>query len=91
MRRSQESARRGGGGGGGKGGVGNPPVSPPLHPKFPRKPAACRMTCCKSSIRPYGGGGGLFFLGGKAYSIFNLEKTIASVLHTELEYKVEKF
>ena len=49
------------------------------------------MTCCKSSIRPYGGA--YFFWGGagKAYSIFNLEKTIASVLHTELEYKVEKF
>ena len=82
----------GGGGRERKGGAKKLPRLSPLHPKFPRKPAACRMTCCKSSIRPYGG---LIFLGGggvgKAYSIFNLEKTIASVLHTELEYKVEKF
>ena len=79
------------GGGGRKGGAKKLPRLSPLHPKFPRKPAACRMTCCKSSIRP--NGGLLFFFGGggKAYSIFNLEKTIASVLHTELEYKVEKF
>ena len=92
MKRSQESARRGGGGGGRKGGAKKLPRLSPLHPKFPRKPAACRMTCCKSSIRPYGGA--YFFLGGgggKGYSIFNLEKTIATVLNTEMEYKVEKF
>ena len=43
------------------------------------------MTYCKSSIRPHGGlisgGGGLFTP--------DLEKTMASVLHKELEYKVE--
>ena len=49
----------------------------------------------KSSIKPLGGliyftpirGGGLIETGG----LVNLEKTIVSVLHEELEYKVEKF
>ena len=59
----------------------------------------------KSSIKPLGGGGGLFisspFVGGGGGLIeagdlldmgglFNLEKTMASVLHKELEQKVEK-
>ena len=34
----------------------------------------------------WGGGGGLIETGG----LFNLEKTVVSVLHKELEYKVEK-
>ena len=49
----------------------------------------------KSSINPPGGliyfkpirGGGFIETGG----LVNLEKTIVSVLHEELEYKVEKF
>ena len=49
----------------------------------------------KSSISPPGGliyfkpirGGGLIETGG----LVNLEKTFVSVLHEELEYKVEKF
>ena len=36
--------------------------------------------------RPFEGGGGLIETGG----LFNLETTIVSVLHKELEYKVEK-
>ena len=71
MKRSQESARRGGGGGGRKGGAKKLPRLSPLHPKFPRKPAACRMTCCKSSIRPYGGAYFFFFGGGEG--LFNIQ------------------
>jgi len=51
----------------------------------------------KSSIKPPGGlfilspfegwGGGLIETGG----LFNLETTMVSVIHKELEYKVEKF
>ena len=52
----------------------------------------------KSSIKPHGGliyfkpiwgrrGGGGIWVGG----LFNLETTMVSVLHKELEYKVEKF
>ena len=55
------------------------------------------LTYRKSSIKPPGGrrtyllqahlrGGGLKREGG----LFNLEKTMVSVLHNELEYKVEK-
>ena len=33
------------------------------------------------------GGGGVIWVGG----LFNLETTMVSVLHKELEYKVEKF
>ena len=53
------------------------------------------LTCRKSSIKlprgliyfkPILGGGGLIETGG----LFNLEKAVASVLHKELEYKVEK-
>ena len=86
MKRSQESARRGGGGGERQGGAKKLPCLSPLHPKFPWKPTACRMTYCKSSIMPHGG---LISRGGGG--LFNLEKTMASVLHKELEFKVEKF
>ena len=53
----------------------------------------------KSSIKPPPPGGGLFiskpFEGEElnrdgALNIFNLETTMVSVLHKELEYKVEK-
>ena len=58
----------------------------------------------KSSIKPLGRGGGLVisrpFVGGGGLieagdllemgDLFNLEKTMASVLHKELEQKVEK-
>ena len=59
----------------------------------------------KSSIKPLGRGGGLVisrpFVGGggglieagdllEMGDLFNLEKTMVSVLHKELEYKVEK-
>ena len=39
-----------------------------------------------------GGGGGLIYTGRlfKRGSLFNLETTIVSALHKELEYKVEK-
>ena len=50
------------------------------------------LSCRKSSINPPWGGGGLFiwspFEGGRG-SLFNLEKTMVSVLHKELEYKEE--
>ena len=39
------------------------------------------------------GGGGLFISNpfeGKGGGLFNLEKTMVSVLHKELQYKVEK-
>ena len=60
----------------------------------------------KSSIKPLGGGGGGIYFkarwgGGGGLieagdllemgDLFNLEKTMASVLHKELEQKVEKF
>ena len=53
------------------------------------------LTYRKSSIKlprgliyfkPIWGGGGLIETGG----LFNLEKTVVSVLHKELEYKVEE-
>ena len=58
------------------------------------------LSCRKSSINSHwggraylfqahlrgGGGGGLIETGG----LFNLEKTMVSVLHKELEYEVEK-
>ena len=57
------------------------------------------LSCRKSSINPHWGGGGLFisspFEGGgggliETGGLFNLEKTMVSVLHKELEYEVEK-
>ena len=51
------------------------------------------VNVCKSSIKPPGAlfisspfEGGLFERGG----LFNLEKTMVSVLHKELEYNMEK-
>ena len=44
-------------------------------------------------IKPLGGGGqGLIEIGGylRDGGLFNVEKTMVSVLHKELEYKVEK-
>ena len=58
------------GGGGRKGGAKKLPRLSPLHPKFPRKPAACTMTYCKSSIRPYGGA---YFLEGGREGLFNIQ------------------
>ena len=51
----------------------------------------------KSSIKPPGGGAyfkHIWGLGGGLIweeALFNLPKTMVSVLHKELEYKVEKF
>ena len=91
-KRSQESSRRGGGvgGGGEKGELRNSLVSPLFTPSFHGSLLLVRWHTVNPLLGPTGG---LIFWrgGGKAYSIFNLEKTIASVLHTELEYKVEKF
>ena len=58
-----------------------------------RDVGSCCSVCThyKSSIKPPkpiwrgGGGGGLF----KREGLFNLETTMVSVLHKELEYKVE--
>ena len=43
-------------------------------------------------IKPLGGGQGLIEIGGylRDGGLFNVEKTMVSVLHKELEYKVEK-
>ena len=63
-----------------------------------------RQSYRKSSIKPLGGGGLIYFksiCGGggglieagdllEMGGLFNLEKTMASVLHKELEQKVEK-
>ena len=58
------------------------------------------LSCRKSSINPHWGGGGLIYFkpiwGGErgglieTGGLFNLEKTMVSVLHKELEYEVEK-
>ena len=62
----------------------------------------CTSTYCKSSIKPlaglfissaFEGGGGLIETGGlfEKGGLFNLEMMMqVSVLHKELEYKVEK-
>ena len=41
----------------------------------------------QAHLREKWGGGGVIWVGG----LFNLETTMVSVLHKELEYKVEKF
>ena len=57
------------------------------------------LSCRKSSINPHWGGGAYLFQahlrGGRGglnrdRGLFNLEKTMVSVLHKELEYEVEK-
>ena len=57
------------------------------------------LSCRKSSINPHWGGGLIYFKpiwGGEGGGLietgglFNLEKTMVSVLHKELEYEVEK-
>ena len=61
--------------------AGYPSPKQPLYGQLP--PGGLFIS---SSFEWVGGGGGLIETGG----LFKLEKTVVSVLHKELEYKVEK-